>query len=358
MLAKFRVSNFKNFGENFELDFTKVNKYDFNKECIKNDLINNAIIYGKNGVGKSNLGFAIFDIIGHLTDKNNNEENYRNYINAYSNDNLAHFYYEFHINDYKIIYEYKKTDNKSIEYEKFSIDNNILASIDRKKSNIATINFKGTETLNKNLENNTEISVLKYIQSNSVLEKNNINDTFSNFMNFVDRMLFFRSLKQNEYIGLETGSTNLEEDLISKNLIPDFELFLNKAGIECKLKVIRTVGERQLFFDFDKKQIRFLDIASQGTISLVLFYFWLQKIKEKNKVSFLFIDEFDAFYHHELSKLIVEELKNTGVQFVLTTHNTSIMNKEEIKSLPNATVKELREGHNLEKIYKADGFDF
>ena len=33
-----------------------------------------------------------------------------------------------------------------------------------------------------------------------------------------------------------------------------------------------------------------------------------------------------------------------------------IMNKEEIKSLPNTTEKELREGHNLEKIYKANGF--
>ena len=33
-------------------------------------LADNALIYGHNGVGKSNLGLAIFDIIGHLTDKN------------------------------------------------------------------------------------------------------------------------------------------------------------------------------------------------------------------------------------------------------------------------------------------------
>ena len=85
MLAKFRVSNFKNFKENFELDFTKVNKYDFNKECIKNDLINNSIIYGKNVVGKSNLGFAIFDIVGHLTDKTKEERFYKHYTNAESN---------------------------------------------------------------------------------------------------------------------------------------------------------------------------------------------------------------------------------------------------------------------------------
>ena len=70
MLVKFSVSNFKSFRENFEIDFTKVYNYDFNTECIKNNCINNAIVYGRNGVGKSNLGFAIFDIIEHLTDKN------------------------------------------------------------------------------------------------------------------------------------------------------------------------------------------------------------------------------------------------------------------------------------------------
>lgn len=87
-------------------------------------------------------------------------------------------------------------------------------------------------------------------------------------------------------------------------------------------------------------------------------------------MSFLFIDEFDAFYHHDLSKMIVETLKEIGVQFILTTHNTSIlsndllrpdcyflMNKKKIKSLSNSTDKELREAHNIEKMYKAGAFN-
>ena len=96
----------------------------------------------------------------------------------------------------------------------------------------------------------------------------------------------------------------------------------------------------------------------------------MQRLKEQSKVTFLFIDEFDAFYHHELSKLIVEELKKLDIQFVLTTHNTSIMtndllrpdcyfimNKQTIKPLSKSTTKELREAHNLEKMYKAGSFD-
>ena len=101
-----------------------------------------------------------------------------------------------------------------------------------------------------------------------------------------------------------------------------------------------------LAFDFDGKTISVFKIASTGTRALILFYFWFQRLKDESKISFLFIDEFDAFYHHELSALIVEELKKTEIQFILTTHNTSIitndllrpdcyflMNKDSISSL-------------------------
>jgi len=62
-----------------------------------------------------------------------------------------------------------------------------------------------------------------------------------------------------------------------------------------------------------------------GTVSLTLFYFWYQRLKDKEKCSFLFIDEFDAFYHHALARTIIERLKEVeNTQVLLTTHNTSI----------------------------------
>jgi AAA15 family ATPase/GTPase len=111
-------------------------------------------------------------------------------------------------------------------------------------------------------------------------------------------------------------------------------------------------------------------VASTGTYSLTFFYYWYQSIRQLSKVSFLFIDEFDAFYHHSLSALVLEKLKETGVQFILTTHNTSIisndllrpdcyflMNKHQVRSLSNSKPKELREAHNIEKMYKAGAFN-
>ncbi|KAF2079122.1 AAA family ATPase [Flavobacterium sharifuzzamanii] len=369
MLTKFKVSNFKSFNEDFIFDLSETNAYNFNSECVKNGIVNNALIYGHNGVGKSNLAFAIFDIIEHLTDRETNNTEYSVYLNAYNKSETAHFYYEFLINSCKVVYEYKKINHKTILYEKFLINDKEFAFLDRKKKDNAIIKFKGAESLKTELTN-SNLSLLKYIKNNTELDKNNDNKTFSLFFKFIEGMLFFRSLQSNFYLGIEVGKKGVVEDIIEKKNITDLERFLNEAGIECKLKVIDSTDKKTLAFDFNGKAIPFFNIASQGTRALVMFYFWFQRIKEKSKVSFLFIDEFDAFYHHELSALIVKELKKSGVQFILTTHNTSIitndllrpdcyflMTKESIKSLAKSTSKELREAHNIEKMYKANSFN-
>ena len=87
--------------------------------------------------------------------------------------------------------------------------------------------------------------------------------------------------------------------------------------------------------------------------------------------SLLFIDEFDAFYHYRLTKLIVKKLKEQkNTQIILTTHSTNLMDNEllrpdcyfiikdnKIKNLPELTNKELREAHDIEKLFKSGVFD-
>jgi len=369
MLRKFKVSNFKSFEKDFELDLTNVNGYEFNKDSIKGEIVNNAIIYGQNGVGKSNLALAIFDIIEHLTDKQRNEAIYKNYLNAYCNSDVACFYYEFLINSKVVIYEYKKSDYKTIIYERFQIGEDELVLFDRTKTSNAKILFKGAESLKTEIENN-QLSILKYIKNNTELAHNDVNITFQSFFTFIEQMLYFRSLLDKTYFGLAVGSKNILEDIVKKKNVKNFEAFLNQAGIECELSEVEELGVKTIVFNFNNKLLPFFEVASTGTIALSIFYLWYQDIKENQKVSFLFIDEFDAFYHHSLSTLIVEKLIETGVQFILTTHNTSIMTndllrpdcyfemtKKHIRSLSRSTQKELREAHNIEKMYKAGTFD-
>lgn len=367
MITKFSVTNFKGFNEEFILNLNDTNGYNFNVNSVKNGIVNNAIVYGKNGVGKSNLGLAIFDIISHLTDKQTNESLYENYVNANNKSDDVTFHYEFSFNSKTVIYEYVKTDFQSIKSEKLLIDERTFVSID-KESNDITINFKGAENLKTNIPE--KLSLLKYIKNNTILDENPDNDAFHEFFNFVEKMLFFRSLEDRIYLGLQVGTKSISQDIIDSGNVSDLEDFLNTAGITCKLSVMQESEKKILAFDFGNKKIELFKIASQGTRALILFYYWLQRIKENSKVSFLFIDEFDAFYHHELSAIIVEKLKETGVQFILTTHNTSIMTNDllrpdcyfimdykQIKSFSKSNKKELREAHNIEKMYKAGLFN-
>ena len=69
MLLEFHVKNFKNFKDELILDLSRTNNYEFSEEAVQDGVVKTALIYGENASGKTNLGYAIFDLILHLTDK-------------------------------------------------------------------------------------------------------------------------------------------------------------------------------------------------------------------------------------------------------------------------------------------------
>jgi len=368
MLARFEVTNFKQFKETLVLDLAHPGQYAFNPEAVRNGLVNKALIYGPNGCGKSNLGFAIFDLIFHLTDQfvGIAASNYMlGYMNADSDDTLVKFKYVFEFDGRQVIYEYGKNEARVLIYETLSIDG--CNVIDYLVGERLEYKLAGTETLKKGLG---YISALRYIRNNAVLEQNETNELFTLFYGFVDKMLFFRSLDCNEFLGVENYDADIGADIITRGNLQELEGLLNTAGIACTLRIGMVNGQKEIFFKFKNKEFIFQQIASSGTKVLSVFYFWYQHLKQTNEISFVFIDEFDAYYHHALAKLVVEMLKQVDAQVILTTHNTNlmtndllrpdcyfIMDNNQIKSLQDCTDKELREAHNLEKIYRAGGFN-
>jgi len=371
MLYKFEVSGFKAFDKKMTFSLEQTKNYEFAKDIIDNGVIKKSIIYGVNGVGKTNLGLAIFDVVSHLTDNEVSKELYGGFINAKNKSGLAEFTHHYKFNGGMVVYNYAKKDYKEIVFENLFINDVLVAKIDRRDGGNALIELPGTEHLKNDLSD-SNISLITYINNNTVFEKDNeVAILFKLFVSYISKMLYFRSLDGNRYIGIENNPKSIAMDIVEHGNVKDFEIFLNNAGIECKLKKISSSGEKDsIAFDFGNKRIPFYTIASTGTKSLSLLYFWMQRLKEEDKVSLVFVDEFDAFYHHSLSVMVVKELKAIKSQVIMTTHNTSvmsndilrpdcyfIMDNEGVTPISSKTDKELRHAHNIEKMYKAGSFN-
>ena len=367
MLKKFSVTNFKGFRDKITLDIGVPSNYGFNTDVIKNGLITKGIIYGINSCGKSNLGLAIFDIIVHLTEKQKLLQSYDFYLNMSGRKSFAEFEYTFVFDGHEVVYKYSKTDVNSLKSESLFIDEKEVIFFDFVTRDGFTL-LEGSNTLNVSIKNDSPISRVKYVNNNSILTDNTQNQVFKKFMDFVERMLLFYSLDSRGYEGFMNGSESIAEGIVNGEKVGDFQEFLKKNGVEYELYGCEVDGRKAIYCHFDNKDADFFKIASTGTRSLALFYYWYIRME---KASFVFIDEFDAFYHYELSESVQKCLREmTDVQIFTTTHNTDLMSNDilrpdcyfllednSIKALSELTEKELRQAHNLQKMYKAGAFN-
>ncbi len=370
MLKKFTVTNFKNFRNKTVFDLGSPANYEFNCEAIKEGIVSKGILYGINGCGKSNLALAIFDIVIHLTDKQKLLDKYQFYLNLDEEKKEADFEYIFSFDGVEVVYRYSKTSPVSLVYEALEINGREVIRYDfaRKEGHVS---LKGAETMRLSStldDHDNRLSRVKYIMSNALLEDTAENRVFKEFIAFVDRMLMFYSLKENGYQGFHLGVDSITAGIIREGKEKEFESFLRSEGVDYNLVKINVNGSEELYCKFAHETVPFTVIASTGTLSLALFYYWYIKMAS---ASFVFIDEYDAFYHFALSQHLVACLKELkDVQILLSTHNTDLIsndilrpdayfliNNGRIDSIDNLTSKELRRAHNIQKMFKAGSFN-
>ena len=61
MLLRFSVEGYRGFSDKLTFDLTKTRDYTYNTKAINSRVVKDALVYGRNGMGKTNLGKAMLD---------------------------------------------------------------------------------------------------------------------------------------------------------------------------------------------------------------------------------------------------------------------------------------------------------
>lgn len=380
MLKKFAVKNYKNFKEKIEINFDAVAGYQFSSDCICNGLISKMLIYGRNATGKTNLGRAVMNIHTTLFPINRIISN-EDFRNADSKEDSTYFAYTFEFDGTELIYNYERFSSYELKTEELIIDGNLVFRCDFQEEHYSFNNLKyinaetayyeryinslDAETAEESLE--PHMPFLRWLISNVAFGKDSI---LIQLANYVRRMTMI-TVGNDMPFRAQKMSRLFYEMLEENDGLNDLECFLNEMGIECKLVLKKLPdGQKELYFAHEKL-VPFYGNASSGTLALVELYRKL--VFNVYNSSFVYLDEFDAFYHYEMSDNVVRFFKKKypDSQMIMTTHNTNLMTnrlmrpdcmfilsrKGTLTALCNATERELREGHNLEKMYISGEFE-
>ena len=270
------------------------------------------LIYGRNATGKTNLGKALMDIQRLLFGLRRLRED-RSFLNADSVEETAVFSYEFIFDGQKVVYRYGRCSDTTLKWEKLEINDELIFSCDfsARQFNFDNLSYIKVETANteryrlsldeEESDDGDEIELpfMRWLVNNVALEKNSV---LLKMFNYVRRMVFISAgnhIRPRQSKAYDTFFEKLEE----RKGLQEIEQFFNEMGIECQL-ILRKLpdGQRELYF-YHERLVPFFETASSGT--LALFDLYRRLVAPMREASFIYLDEFDAFYHYEMAENVI-----------------------------------------------------
>lgn len=365
MLTHFSVRNYMGFPDVITWDLSHPRDYSFNTHLIRDGVIKNGIIYGINGSGKTSLGKAVFDIVS--LENNSSRVDYSKVVYQGNPDAFIDFEYRFQFDGAcALVYSYSRNNQGAFVNECLLYDDRIVFKKENKSLMISDEFPVEAGMVERLADSSNSVSILKFIVASFPLSGEHY---LMKLMSFIRSMLWFRCLDERNFIGIDSGTVRIEEYIIKNNYVDDFARFLLEESGQTFDFSPTGVDDKSILCRIGNNVVPFLSVISTGTSSLELLFYWIKRMKESG-ARFVFIDEFDAFYHFDLSLNVCRTLFNEDFQVFMSSHNTMLLSNDllrpdcafeirnhHIAALSERTDRgELRQGHNIEKMYRAGAF--
>ena len=163
---------------------------------------------------------------------------------------FAELEYTFVFDGHELVYRYSKISVDVLKEERLSIDGKEVIYYDFLSRDGFTL-LEGSDTLNSSIKNESPISRVKYVSSNSILADSTQNQVFKKFIDFVDRMLLFYSLRCRGYEGFMNGDKGIAEGIVNAGKVKDFEKFLKENDIDYNLYECELDGRKAIYCHFE-----------------------------------------------------------------------------------------------------------
>ncbi len=378
MIELFRVKNFMSFKDESVLDFRALSYKQHKDHIILSEKTNSdakyghlktIAIYGANAAGKSNLIAAIhaFQIVlsnqlfSNSNKSNSPYENITPFLLSDSEDNTEfEIVFNYKGNRYQYGFELKHNNISDDDYADGYSDYDVINEwyyinddqiYDREKDTLSI----GTKY--KNILNRIDripsgrlfISALDYFLGSK--ERDLLVEGFREFI-FGDLTVYFELIMETSVkTTLSQASINsrLFIDQNYKNRVEEYLKMIDVGieRIEVKEQLVsngnplnskKIIEIKTIHKKFDEKgnaigEISFdLNQESSGTLRFLMFIQRIIEIQEKGGV--LIIDELSARLHPLLTKLIInmfQSSENTKSQLIFSTHDISLLNKEQFR---------------------------
>ena len=381
MLKKFKISNYKQFGE-LELDFTEVRDYSFAETNVTPDklLMKSALLYGDASCGKTNLGYALLDAALHLpyprvtTGAAGFRQGflttyYRNWRNA---ETPAEFCYTVLAGGREYVYSYRKTGAFDLIAESLLIDGEELFNwhmLNPENNRFDALARFGLKSIRPDQWARFEHgqSFLRFIAKRTQPADREVVEPF---LDFISRMLMVRTTQGRPcYLGFSEHEESLSE-YFAKN--PDMfgglqELFREAdAHLELELRG-GTLYMRDSRFE-QNPWVPMHNTASTGLLTVAELYRWCAQ-QSAASPSFVFIDDFADNFTYAFAQKLFRRITEKTYQALVATHNTGLLDHElvrpdcvllmtgdVVRPLSSRFPKEIRKGNNLEKMFREGNF--